>query len=233
MKILGTFLSVVGLVWGIMAFNYDTSVEVGGQSYGSGEYSFDIPKSRVNNIGLMNEKQNHIFGAGITLILGVILFIFGSRKEEQTREDQEKGNQSTIVETSIKEDAERFKIAFHAKNEKSWSNVKTKLLKFYEQYDIQNIISDKESSWMIGGKENVKGYVAATLNDNIIVVESFKLQKPDISILSSETKQQNSEIMSETKDDSTDKLIDLGRLYEKELISKEEFENAKKNILTS
>lgn len=66
MKTLGYVALVVGFIWLLVAFNLDTSVSTG---YGT----------RVNNIGLMASKQNHIvIGAFITLC-GLLMTIFGKR----------------------------------------------------------------------------------------------------------------------------------------------------------
>lgn len=67
MKGFGWILLIVGLIWLFSALNMDVSVATG---YGS----------RVNNIGLMASKQNHIIiGAFITLC-GLLMIIFGNRK---------------------------------------------------------------------------------------------------------------------------------------------------------
>ncbi|QHG91422.1 zinc ribbon domain-containing protein [Sulfurimonas sp. CVO] len=137
-----------------------------------------------------------------------------------------------IIKTTTQEDNDKFKISFQIKNENSWNNIKTKLFAYYKKQNIENIISEKEMSWMLGGNEGVKGYIQATLNEDIIIIESFKLPKPDIEIINSETKQKEEE-KTVQKNNSTDKLIELGKLLEKELITKEEFEEEKKKILAS
>ncbi|MDQ7032724.1 MAG: hypothetical protein Q9M37_08455 [Desulfonauticus sp.] len=225
MKTIGTILIIIGLIWGVFSFNIDTSIEVGGESYGSGEYVFKIPKTRVNNFGLMNDKQNNISGAGITLVIGVILFIFGGRKEEEKMQEDKQG----FTETVIQDDDNKFKISFQMKNENSWDNIKTKLFAYYKEQDIENIISEKEMSWMLGANEGVKGYIEARLNEDIISIQCFKLPKPDIEIINSETKQKEEQTVQ--KNNSTDKLIELGKLLEKELITKEEFDKEKKKTL--
>ena len=230
MKAIGSLLIIAGLIWGFVAFNIDTSIEIGGESYGSGEYSVSIPKRRINNLGLMNEKQNNIYGAGITLVIGVILFIFGARKEDETK--LEIHNKKEVIETVIQDDKDRFKISFPIKDKNSWNNIKTNLLLFYKKYNIENIISDNDTSWMIGGNEGVKGYIQATLNGDIIIIESFKLPKPDTSIIDRETKQKDEKIIN-SENTSTDRLIELGKLFKQGLVTKEEFDKEKKKILAS
>ncbi|HDI3035680.1 zinc ribbon domain-containing protein [Cronobacter sp. EKM101R] len=69
MKYLGWTVLLVGVLWAVVALNMDVSVETG---YGT----------RVNNIGLMAARQNHIIiGAFITLC-GLLMAIFGGRKDD-------------------------------------------------------------------------------------------------------------------------------------------------------
>lgn len=226
MKTIGVVLIIVGIIWGIFAFNIDTSIEVGGESYGSGLYKVNIPKTRVNNLGLMNEKQNNIYGAGITLIIGVILFVFASRKEDEKLPIQEKDSQFNIE----KDNEERYKVSFTIKDEDSWNNIKINLFAYYKEHNIQNIIADKESSWMLGGDDGIQGYIQATLKENIITIESFKLPKPNIEIINSEI-QKKKKVQITNDNDSTNKLIELGKLFEKGLITEKEFKDEKKKIL--
>ena len=69
MKPLGGLLIFFGISALIFSMQMDTSVEV---KYPGGS-SFGMPE-RVNNIGLMNEKQNRLMLSGILLIGGIILF---------------------------------------------------------------------------------------------------------------------------------------------------------------
>lgn len=78
MKASGLILVGVGLIWVLFALNMDTTVETGGQRIGSGAYSLDIPRARVHNLGLMEERRNHLIMASVTVLVGVILFGFGS-----------------------------------------------------------------------------------------------------------------------------------------------------------
>ena len=64
MKSFGIFLIIIGVIWAIIAFSASTTV-----STGFGE---------VNNIGLMTDRQNHLIFSGLTILIGVILFGFGS-----------------------------------------------------------------------------------------------------------------------------------------------------------
>lgn len=63
MKKLGFFALVIGVLWVVVALNIDVSVDTG---YG-----------RVNNIGLMASRQNHIIIGGLIVLVGVLMLIFG------------------------------------------------------------------------------------------------------------------------------------------------------------
>lgn len=86
MKIIGIILIVVGLIWAGIAFNSDVTVATGSNSLSR---SYNLP-DRVNNIGLMAERQNHLILSGITIIIGILLFGFGSLSENSNNNAQGK-----------------------------------------------------------------------------------------------------------------------------------------------
>lgn len=67
MKTSGSLLLVVGAVWALIAFNSDTTV------YVDGPFS-----KKVQNVGLMDERRNHLLMASLLVVVGVILFSFGN-----------------------------------------------------------------------------------------------------------------------------------------------------------
>ncbi|MFN7042265.1 MAG: hypothetical protein ACK4OH_14015 [Acidovorax temperans] len=70
MKIIGYLLLVLGIGIGIFAYSMDTTVEAGGQTFGSGEFMVNVPKSRVHNVGLMEDRRLLFYAAGLSLVLG-------------------------------------------------------------------------------------------------------------------------------------------------------------------
>lgn len=74
MRSIGVILTFVGVIWLLFAFNIDTSVDVGSSVLGSG---------RVENLGLIAQRQNHLFVAGLLTLIGVLLIIFGGWSEAQ------------------------------------------------------------------------------------------------------------------------------------------------------
>lgn len=71
MKVSGLVIGAAGFVMLMIAMNMDTSVLV------DSPYS-SLTGMRVNNLGLMSEKQNYTVIAAAFLILGVLLYGFGS-----------------------------------------------------------------------------------------------------------------------------------------------------------
>lgn len=68
MRVWGVWLIFVGVIWLVIAFNMDTSVV----SY-SGMYGAD----RVENIGLIARRQNHLMVASLITLIGTLMTIFG------------------------------------------------------------------------------------------------------------------------------------------------------------
>ncbi len=173
-----------------------------------------------------SRKQNPAIWFIVCFIFPIAVFglLFIEKKEDLNDEKA----------TKVIEQENKFSISFQMKNEESWLNLKIKLFEFYKQQNIENIISDKENSWMLGSNES-PGYIEAKIDNNVITVVSFKLSKPDISIIESETKQKESPQPKESKQstevDTTAKLIDLANMLDKGLLSKEEFEKMKKELI--
>lgn len=83
MKYLGWVMFIGGLILLVIAFTMDTSVAV---DYASGN-SMGFP-DRVNNLGLMADKQNYmIFGAVLT-VLGFLTVITYEKKEKKESDNK-------------------------------------------------------------------------------------------------------------------------------------------------
>ena len=78
MKKIGVCLIIAGVMWGIFAFNTKTSITTEGQTFGEGLYSIRVPSQTVHNLGLADQRRNHLIGAAVTLIAGILLFGFGA-----------------------------------------------------------------------------------------------------------------------------------------------------------
>ncbi|EOC1346129.1 zinc ribbon domain-containing protein [Cronobacter turicensis] len=69
MKYVGGIALIVGVIWSLVAFNMDINVATG-------------HCRRVNNIGLIAMRQNYIFIGAFITFCGLLVTIFGSRKNE-------------------------------------------------------------------------------------------------------------------------------------------------------
>jgi hypothetical protein len=69
MMVFGILLIIIGGLWAYIAWNLDTSVQVHRWSH-----------ERVHNIGLIDERRNHLMVSGLLVVCGVILFGVGALK---------------------------------------------------------------------------------------------------------------------------------------------------------
>lgn len=100
MRQIGLILIIAGVVWGVTAFNMETSIRVGGHDISY--YSNLVPGIDVSNLDLIERRRNHLMGAGVTIISGILLFGFGvlkaSMKEQGTAQPDSTKN---IVHSTI------------------------------------------------------------------------------------------------------------------------------------
>ena len=89
MRAIGVILIVAGLIWAAIAFNMSTTVEAGGERIGSGAFAVDIPRVTVNNLGLMEQRRNHLMMSGVAIIAGIVLFGFGSASRTELPASEE------------------------------------------------------------------------------------------------------------------------------------------------
>lgn len=82
-KLVGPVLIAVGVVWAIVAFNADTTVSAGYE--------------RVHNIGLMDERRNHLIVAALLVLVGAIMLGVGTRSSERPRDSVGPGLASAPV----------------------------------------------------------------------------------------------------------------------------------------
>jgi hypothetical protein len=98
MRTLGVIILIIGIILGIYALSMDTSVQV---NYDGN--SFGLPE-RVNNIGLMNTKQNLVIVAGVLAIIGTLILILkkSNNAEDQSLDIEKKnGNSGTYNKSQI------------------------------------------------------------------------------------------------------------------------------------
>lgn len=71
MKTAGFIVVFIGLILAVLVLSMDTSV-------------YTDTGVRVNNLGLMSEKQNYLILTGVIIIAGVILFVKGKDKPKES-----------------------------------------------------------------------------------------------------------------------------------------------------
>jgi hypothetical protein len=77
MKNLGIILLIIGIGLAVYALSMDTSVQV---DYPMGN-DYGLPE-RVNNIGLMNDKQNYLIFGGLLTVVGIFMAVSGGKSEK-------------------------------------------------------------------------------------------------------------------------------------------------------
>ena len=83
MKYFGYLMFTVGLIVLGVAFTMDTSVAV---SY-TNDNAFNLPE-RVNNIGLMADKQNYLLFGSILTVLGALIGVTYEKKDEKEKTEK-------------------------------------------------------------------------------------------------------------------------------------------------
>lgn len=83
MKKVGLILIVIGLVWVIIAFNMSTAVKTESETIGSGDFSIHIPSMEINNVGLMDQRRNHMMASIAMILSGILLYGFGAISESR------------------------------------------------------------------------------------------------------------------------------------------------------
>ena len=68
MKKISIVMLILGSLWALAAFNFDTTVTTG-------------RGSRVHNIGLMEERRTHLTLSSLVIVVGAILFAFSKSKQ--------------------------------------------------------------------------------------------------------------------------------------------------------
>jgi len=71
MKHVGVLLVFVGIIWGLISWNMTTTIKPKPLFM----EDFSASTRSVYNVGMMEERRNHLMGAGLTLLIGIILLV--------------------------------------------------------------------------------------------------------------------------------------------------------------
>ena len=101
MKQFGLVLVILGILSAIFAFNRDTTVETEEKTISSSIYSVTIPSERVQNLGLIEQRNNILHASYLAILVGVILYGFGSIQHNSISiQDEVNSSSKTKVTTS-------------------------------------------------------------------------------------------------------------------------------------
>jgi hypothetical protein len=84
MKLLGIVVLCLGVAGLLIALMMDTTVESGGETVDVAGHPVYVPRSRVHNIGLMEQRRTILMVSGIAVIVGVLFFGLGTLQENRT-----------------------------------------------------------------------------------------------------------------------------------------------------
>lgn len=127
------------------------------------------------------------------------------------------------------------KIEIQKNDNITYDNIKESAKIFYGSKGFNDIQYNNEDSLMVINKATNSSYKIEDKQDKVLITTYNTSYKPDLLIdlikkPESKTKPE-SELIFQT--DNTQKLIDLGAMFEKGLLTKEEFEVQKKQLLSS
>jgi len=80
MRIFGAILALTGLIWGIVAFNISTHIHIPANTVYSPSGTYSTPARDVHNLDLADKRKTHLMIAGAILVVGTLLFGFGTLK---------------------------------------------------------------------------------------------------------------------------------------------------------
>jgi hypothetical protein len=115
MKGFGILCMIGGTIWVLISFNLDTSVSTG--------------LGRVNNLGLMADRQSYLTMAMGTIVVGVLLFIFGGKNS--TKQFSSTPDVSPDASTN-KSDAPKNKSFYEGKRDIDVDGYKLYLVKTFQ-----------------------------------------------------------------------------------------------------
>jgi hypothetical protein len=207
MKTFGSLISLFAFILAFYALTMDVSI-----SNGLG--------NKIVNIHLITQQQNLLLMSLMLLLLGLVFILLG-RKSKVNK----KTNTSINTELFKKIPTENgFNYTLNKKDGVSFNIVKSKLLELYTKESFTIKEDSKESLFM--KKSDSKAYIDAKDKGSFIALSVWNTITPDfIDELYGLEKQ-------EQPLNSTDKLIELSKMLEKGIISKEEFLSLKNNIIT-
>ncbi|NOR57901.1 MAG: hypothetical protein GQ474_05190 [Sulfurimonas sp.] len=190
---------VIMAIFGIFVFiilNYNFLIK-NGQTIGKKILKIKIvdldnklpTKNILLNRYLVYFLPGHIPVIGSWLSIINILFIFGKEKRcvhdfiAKTRVvDTEILKKEPFI-TSLEESESTFKLSFKINDNQVWLNLKTELQEYYHELGFDNLVIDKETSWMLESESINNAYIHLSLRDDIVTLHIYNTVKPNTLII--------------------------------------------------
>jgi hypothetical protein len=126
-----------------------------------------------------------------------------------------------------------YSIELKKTDDVNFETIKNKANEFYKEYGFESIKIDKDNSYMVKTDDGKSYFHIEDIYEDTLKFSVFNSKKPTfIDSLYPIESANDEEIQLKSNDsDKTAKLIDLANMYEKGLLSKEEFEKMKQELV--
>ena len=88
MKSIGLIIASISALCLLLALNMSTTVTTEEKTFGD----FTVPSMTVNNLGLMQDKQNYIIVSAVFLILGVGIYLYARKNDSKKSMENDESN---------------------------------------------------------------------------------------------------------------------------------------------
>lgn len=105
----GFVLTSVGVVWLIAAMNMDTSVLTPVRTNEYGMWDGQLP-TRVENIGLIARRENHIMLGGLFTLIGILLILFGGKGGWKNNDDASETTAAAAPPAALDLDDDEYRL---------------------------------------------------------------------------------------------------------------------------
>jgi hypothetical protein len=219
MKNLGVLLLVIGGLWLFVSFNMDTTVTTG---WGA-----------VNNIGLMDQRRNHLMISGLIIVVGVILLGFETLAVSRKPINSSSNQISHEVENLIDSGDSKFSsgdmdgaLSDYKKILMRQPNAPTTHFKIACIYSVK---SNSEKSFDHLSKAVQIGF---TDFQRILSTKELTFLREQQEFHKFAENGYKFDVPSDIENDMISKLERLSQLKEKGILTQKEFEEQKKKILS-
>jgi uncharacterized membrane protein len=169
---------------------------------------------------------------GTIVLIMVIILLYYVISNQKAQKEERTQVQSQNVSKNFTENFANNTYSFKLKriNDVSFEKIKELTIDFYKEFDFNDIVSDKENSYMVSNEDGKSYFQIENNNQDFIKLTVFNALRPDFidSMYEKDTKEIE---LTEININKTSQLIDLANMLDKGLITKEEFEKMKQDLV--